>query len=885
MIEVGNYAIDLIKNEKVQIIEHIELWGFLSYKVFNPTNNSIYKLSAEQVDKCENAKKIDMNYIRYMCLLAKIRNETSHGILSNLASGIIPLPHQLYSLNRAVSNNNIRYILADEVGLGKTIEAGLIIKELKARGLIKRILVVCPTGLVTQWKAEMQEKFGEKFQIIYPSEFRTIRKITDSDDVYGQFDNIISPMDSIKPLEKRAGWTPEQVAAYNEERIYSIVNSGFDMIIIDEAHRTAGSSSDVARHKLGDLLSKSSPYLLLLTATPHSGKTEPFLRLVRLVDEKAFPNYKAIVKEQVAPYLIRTEKREAIDNNGNPLFKNRVTKIIEVAWEDKHSVQRELYERVSKYVREGYNRAIKTKKYYIGFLMVLMQRLVTSSTSAIIDSIEKRVGILENDKANLKDVSLEDLADNEIEECLENVLSVMSIDINKEIEELKEILAIAKQAKFQYLDAKVDILSEVLEGFSEDKKTIIFTEFISTQNYLNEFLKNKGYKTCLLNGGMNIDDRNVVINEFKTKSNILISTDAGGEGINLQFANIVINYDLPWNPMKIEQRIGRIDRIGQTQDVFAYNFVITDTIENRVRTVLEEKLKVILSETGMDKLSDVLDGEIAEIDFTDTYISSIKNPKNIDFNASKIENDLKEKLQSVERFRDIIKDEKDLSNSYIDETSFNLDIALKDMMNYYSIWNNKETIDLYPVSINDESITKHINKDIVSVQPEYFPIINIENLPNEEGYLMLWEISINDNKKYSDIIPVFINKDFVHRPLSGKKLWDIILKNQKEISINGYNAILKEDFDKLEVIAYEIGYDVFHKQKMRYQENNKLEYDRYIYALKLRLEAANKIGIPNIKNRRLKDLDLEKQEILLKYERNKYICPVFKPILTLQLER
>ena len=141
-----------------------------------------------------------------------------------------------------METNNIRYILADEVGLGKTIEAGMIIKELKSRGLISRILVVCPTGLVTQWASEMQEKFHEKFHVILPSDYDTIRRLTDSEDVYGQFDQVISPMDSIKPLVKRNGWTDEQVERYNEERIFSIINSGWDLIIIDEAHRVAGSS-------------------------------------------------------------------------------------------------------------------------------------------------------------------------------------------------------------------------------------------------------------------------------------------------------------------------------------------------------------------------------------------------------------------------------------------------------------------------------------------------------------------------------------------------------------------------------------------------------------------------------------------------------------------
>lgn len=166
MFSVGDYAYDLIKNEKVEVLEKNELWGFTTYKVYNLFSKEIYKLSSEQIGQAVNVLNFDENFIRYMTILGKIKDETSQGVLSSLSSGVIPLPHQLYVLNRALSSNNIRYILADEVGLGKTIEAGMIVKELKARGLVKRILVVCPKGLVTQWEQEMDEKFGEKFHVI-----------------------------------------------------------------------------------------------------------------------------------------------------------------------------------------------------------------------------------------------------------------------------------------------------------------------------------------------------------------------------------------------------------------------------------------------------------------------------------------------------------------------------------------------------------------------------------------------------------------------------------------------------------------------------------------------------------------------------------------------
>ena len=247
MLNVGDFAFDTVAKTNVQVLEKIDVWGYISYKVFNPATGRVYKINEEQLNIESSGILYDENYLRYVTLLSKIKNETAGGILSSLSSGIIPLPHQRHVLNRAMETNNIRYILADEVGLGKTIEAGMIIKELKTRGLVQRILVVCPAGLVTQWASEMQEKFHERFQVILPSDYDTIKRLTDSEDVYGQYDQVISPMDSIKPIEKHAGWTEERVEKYNEERIYSIINSGWDLIIIDEAHRVAGSTGEVER--------------------------------------------------------------------------------------------------------------------------------------------------------------------------------------------------------------------------------------------------------------------------------------------------------------------------------------------------------------------------------------------------------------------------------------------------------------------------------------------------------------------------------------------------------------------------------------------------------------------------------------------------------------
>ncbi len=244
MYELGQWIKKIENGQRVQVLEVFETWGYSSLKVYNPEEKKIEFLSADRVLE-EWDQEIDANYIKYKIVLLKLLQEISQGMLTSLKEGVIPLPHQLYVLKRALSESRIRYVLADEVGLGKTIEAGLIIRELKARGLIKRILIVCPKGLVSQWNLELKEKFDEYFNIILPSEYEVIKRIINKDQVYNQFDQVISPIDSIKPIERRAGWTQDEIHKYNEERIYSIIEADWDLIIIDEAHRMAGSSDQV----------------------------------------------------------------------------------------------------------------------------------------------------------------------------------------------------------------------------------------------------------------------------------------------------------------------------------------------------------------------------------------------------------------------------------------------------------------------------------------------------------------------------------------------------------------------------------------------------------------------------------------------------------------
>lgn len=788
-----------------------------------------------------------------------------------------------------METNNIRYILADEVGLGKTIEAGMIIRELKSRGLVSKILVVCPTGLVTQWASEMQEKFHEKFQVILPSDYDTIRRLTDNDDVYGQFDQVISPMDSIKPIEKHAGWSEEKVEKYNEERIYAIINSGWDLIIIDEAHRVAGSSGEVARYKLGNLLAQASPYLLLLSATPHNGKTEPFLRLIRLLDADAFPNAKSIVREQVAPFLIRTEKREAIDNNGNLLFKNRITHLVTISWDERNNLQRELYEMVSSYVAKTYNKALRNRKknMCLIFLLIIMQRMVTSSTAAIRQSLERRLNVLLEQRTCVGNLREEDLDELNIEDGVEDALEAISLDMELEIEELKQIISLAKQAQFQNQDAKVEpLLNEIDAILSEDRtqKVIIFTEFVATQTYLQELLVNRGYTVTILNGGMSIDERNAAMQEFKTSTSIFISTDAGGEGLNLQFANIIINYDLPWNPMKIEQRCGRVDRIGQQRDVHIYNFIVGETVENRVREVLEEKLSVILKEMGVDKYSDVLDSEVAECDFTDVYMRSIGHASQIEKNLYPVEAEMKQQLTNAQKYKDVIREEKDLTKLVGTESNFDVDSALRTMLTYYECWQGHDPRLIDRISIADEEITQHLKTELVQDRTAPLMSIQIDNFPNEEGYFMLWELSISEKESGKRILPIFVNSAMILRPMAGKRIMDVFLDGNSKLRVSSAPNVDAEIYSKLEKSCMDFAYDTFVELKEKQMQQNEESFKKYMYALELRQEAAEHIGIENIRRSRLQKLQKEKANIEAQHRKGSQVYPDFRLIMMARLE-
>lgn len=887
MLEVGDLAYDTSTQEAVRIIEHSVLWGIHSYRVLNPATGETYRASEDVLRPVADTVTYDEEYLRFVMELARIKNEVAEGVLTPLSRNLIPLPHQLHALNRALANNNVRYLLADEVGLGKTIEAGLILEELKTRGLVRRTLVVCPTGLATQWVAEIQEKFSEKFHLLLPSDFDAIRKVTEGDNVYREFEQVVTPMDSIKPLEQRFGWSEERIQKYNDDRINAVVNGNWDLVIIDEAHRVAGSTGDVARHKLGRLLANASPYLLLLTATPHNGKSEPFLRLVRLLDRGAFPNEKSVVRSQVAPYLIRTEKREAIDNKGELLFKNRTTHLVRIGWDARHTLQEQLYQRVSEYVSKTYGRAVrqKSRNMCLIFLLIIMQRMVTSSTAAVRQSLERRLAMLKGSGTQQRHMSESDIGEIDIEDGDDAAFEAPSLNDRTEVAELEDLVSLAQRAELQYQDAKVEVLFDTLDAVLAEgsRKVIIFTEFMATQDYLKRLLERRGFTVSILNGSMSIDERNAVTEEFRTKTDVFVSTDAGGEGLNLQFASVVINYDMPWNPMRIEQRCGRVDRIGQTRDVDVYNFMIDGTVESRVHEVIEEKLSVILGELGIDKYSDVLDSEACDLDFTNAYMGSIGKSQAVERSAGRIEKELREQVSNVASYQEIIREDKDLGGLVGVESDFDVTAALGRAFAHYSAWRGgKATLPL-GLALDSPDAEKLLHASVVQDRGADVLSVGIEDFPNEDGWFMLWELSIADDRRSTRVVPVFVNDRLVLRPIAGKRIMDALLRPGVRLSVGTTANADAETWARLEELSQDFAYNDFKDLSERHEKATKENHDKYAYALELRHEAARRVGIENIRVAKLARIEAERAEMETTYAKERQVLPQFRCMLLVRL--
>ena len=521
-------------------------------------------------------------------------------MLAVASSDLQPLPHQIKAVyGELLPRTPLRFLLADDPGAGKTIMCGLYVKELILRGDLARCLVVAPGGLVEQWQDELFDKFGLSFEILT----RAMMDASVTGNVFEQHPLLIARMDQL---------------SRNDDLLDRLEKSDWDLVVVDEAHRMSahyfGSElKTTKRYQLGQLLGQVTRHLLLMTATPHAGKQEDFQLFLALLDGDRFEGRFRDGVHSVSPddLMRRMVKEELLTMEGKPLFPERRAYTVTYELSD---LEQDLYEAVSQYVREEMNRADQLKQSgegrrgnTVGFALTVLQRRLASSPEAILRSLERRrkrlekrrrevngehlngddlplrsrlEAILGRDEADLDD-HLEDLPADEVEEMEEDVLdaataarTVAELDI--EISILGDLIEIAGRVRHSERDRKWSELREILEdnALTRDdaggaRKMIIFTEHRDTLNYLVERIRallGKEEAVVAIHGGVRREERRAIQERFTSDANarILVATDAAGEGLNLQRAHLMVNYDLPWNPNKIEQRFGRIHRIGQT---------------------------------------------------------------------------------------------------------------------------------------------------------------------------------------------------------------------------------------------------------------------------------------------------------------------------------
>ena len=547
-------------------------------------------------------------------------------------SRVDPLPHQLDAVyEHLLKLARVRFLLADDAGAGKTVMAGLLLRELQLRGLAKRILVVCPSNLSFQWQRELKEKFDEKFLVIKGSDMREQFGINQ----WLENDKIITSLD----LAKRGDILP------------GLRQVRWDLVIIDEAHRMSARDSEhkSQRYRLGELLRDTSDHLLLLTATPHKGDPENFTLFLQLLDKDAYADVRSIhqaMQNQYAPFYLRRTKEAMVyfptrDDNGSwtaeKIFTRRIPKTVGFSIDGDEF---ELYEEITQFVKRQSRRAANQgddrRARAVGFLMALYQRRLASSTRAARRSLANRARRLKEGLKHAQDLArkappdlpewdeMEEMEEGE-RERLERMLEAITLvgnteEVQREIAELRALAEQAAGVEESASEAKLAKLKELLHthNFFDDagKRLLIFTEFKDTLDYLMEKLQSWNFQVGCIHGGMKPGARDEAGTRLHTEQlfrdgeiQVLVATEAAGEGINLQACNILFNYDIPWNPNRLEQRMGRIHRYGQLKDCLIFNFVATNTVEGRVLQKLLDKLEEIRNALDDDAVFNVV-GEV-----------------------------------------------------------------------------------------------------------------------------------------------------------------------------------------------------------------------------------------------------------------------------------
>ncbi len=531
-----------------------------------------------------------------------------------------PLPHQITAVyGEMLPRQPLRFLLADDPGAGKTIMAGLLIKELLIRGDLHRCMIVCPGNLAEQWQDELYQRFQLSFDILTNDKLESAR----TGNWFAENHLVICRLDKL---------------SRNEDVQAKLANTDWDLVVCDEAHKMSATyfGSEVKytkRYRLGQLLGQLTRHLLLMTATPHNGKPEDFQLFLALLDSDRFEGRArdGVHTVDASDLMRRLVKEQLLKFDGAPLFPERRAYTVSYKLSD---AEASLYKSVTDYVREEFNRADSLgnegRRGTVGFALTILQRRLASSPEAILQSLRrrrerlerrlreeqilKRGGALQDDERlpslTEEDIDeLDDAPDSEVEEAEETVVDQATAartiaELQAEIEILKNLEALALKVRRSGTDKKWEELSSILQNQAEmfdaqghRRKMVIFSEHRDTLNYLTERLRALlGAPEALVtvHGGMGREERTKAQEAFKQDKDVLIllATDAAGEGINLQRAHLMVNYDLPWNPNRLEQRFGRIHRIGQTEVCHLWNLLAAETREGDVYKRLLEKIEL-----------------------------------------------------------------------------------------------------------------------------------------------------------------------------------------------------------------------------------------------------------------------------------------------------
>jgi len=542
-------------------------------------------------------------------------------LLAIHTSMVDPLPHQITAVyGEMLPRQPLRFLLADDPGAGKTIMAGLLIKELLIRGDLHRCMIVCPGNLAEQWQDELYQRFQLPFEILTNDKLEAAR----TGNWFAENPMAICRLDKL---------------SRNEDVQAKLANTDWDLIVCDEAHKMSATffGSEVKytrRYRLGQFLGQLTRHLLLMTATPHNGKPEDFQLFLALLDSDRFEGRArdGVHTTDVSDLMRRLVKEQLLKFDGKPLFPERRAYTVSYKLSDAEAV---LYKSVTDYVREEFNRAdsleSEGRKGTVGFALTILQRRLASSPEAILQSLRRRrerlerrlreEQILKRGALLLEDVQelpsltdediddLDDAPDVEVEQTEEVVVDQATAartiaELQAEIEILRNLEGLALKVRRSGTDKKWEELSALLQDHAEmfdaqghRRKLVIFTEHRDTLNYLSERLRGllgAPEALVMVHGGMGREERTKAQEGFKQDKDVLIllATDAAGEGINLQRAHLMVNYDLPWNPNRLEQRFGRIHRIGQTELCHLWNLLAEETREGDVYKRLLEKLEL-----------------------------------------------------------------------------------------------------------------------------------------------------------------------------------------------------------------------------------------------------------------------------------------------------